>query len=444
MDPLTKLPRELAEQVLGYLSFRQLINVCRVSKGWSQFIDRTPTLWHHLDLSHARRYVKNGFVSRAINVGRTKLRSVTLKNLDNLPKAFLALAHNCVLEEVTILDSLVSNEIVRTFHRLTQLKSLTIGTGGNSAEDRTLYILRSIAPTLETLVFDKIMVNSPGPWLMQIVNLQFPKLHTLELTVPAFSARLDSFVSKLEDVMPNLHAVKLHEHNPVDKQNLLDFQGLKHLTRLDLLLDITSANKVKIPATLKSFALGTWQPRQHKFFDDDPAHDPLQWRLSLLQELKIGIAGVPVNCLQLLLGTNTFSSEAPPSLLHTLSMAKSDVKADGALTSRPKDSNPSILQHPRLATLEHFSLEGCLDACDETMYLLKEYTPTLRSLNVSGSEVTGIGIKTLIQGGSLKKLVAYDCRNVGTDAIDWARDQGVKVEFGMRNTLSGGKKVRNW
>ena len=80
VDPLTVLPRELAEQILGYLNFRQLIKTSLVSKEWAQFIRRTPNLWGHLDLTLARRKVKNAFVSRAINTGRSKLKTATLNH----------------------------------------------------------------------------------------------------------------------------------------------------------------------------------------------------------------------------------------------------------------------------------------------------------------------------------------------------------------------------
>lgn len=153
------------------------------------------------------------------------------------------------------------------------------------------------------------------------------------------------------------------------------------------------------------------------------------------------MADVPFHCLGLVLKTDAEYSEAPPALLRTLSMAKSNVGRDGALTTRLGAGVDGIM-HSRLAALERFSLEGCLDPDDNTMALIKEHVPKLRSLNVSGSVVTGAGIKSLIELGYLKHLVAYDCRYLGLDAVEWARKAGVRVEYGMTTNLSGGKKVR--
>lgn len=68
VDPMTVLPRELAEIILQHLTFKQRMNACLVSKQWTKFIRSCPDLWSHLDLSNPRRKVKNAFVSRAVSV----------------------------------------------------------------------------------------------------------------------------------------------------------------------------------------------------------------------------------------------------------------------------------------------------------------------------------------------------------------------------------------
>jgi F-box/TPR repeat protein Pof3 len=42
----------------------------------------------------------------------------------------------------------------------------------------------------------------------------------------------------------------------------------------------------------------------------------------------------------------------------------------------------------------------------------------------------------------LKKLVVNDCRYLGLDAVHWARNQGVKVEYRSTDAMTGGKKLR--
>lgn len=440
VDPLSRFPVELAEQTLGYLSFKQLMNVCRVSKKWSTFINGSPNLWRNLDLSQARRKVKNAFVSRAISVGRLKLKSATLGSLYDFHKVIRALANSGTLENLTLLDDhVLTDDTSRDFYRFNNLKLLDFR--GAVTHRRVVRILQSLASTLEVVRFQKLMFAPHGTQLDLLPIVEFPKLRTLEITMPNFGIHLDASVFLFHKNMPNLEKIKLHEYQPAHSHDILEFQELTQLTHLDLLLDITRANKIKVPGTLKSLAIATWKPSHADFFDDDPNYPPLQWHLFHLEELRICVADVPFHCLGRVLRTDKEHSEAPPALLRILSMAKSNVGRDGALTTRLEAGVDGIM-HPRLAALERFSLEGCLDPDDNTMSLIKEHVPELRSLNVSGSVVTGAGIKALIELGYLKHLVAYDCRNLGLDAVEWARSAGVRVEYGMTTNLSGGKKVR--
>ena len=70
VDPMTVLPRELAEIIMNHLSFRQRMNACLVSKEWTKFVRSCPDLWSHLDLSNSRKKVGNAFVSRAVSDSR--------------------------------------------------------------------------------------------------------------------------------------------------------------------------------------------------------------------------------------------------------------------------------------------------------------------------------------------------------------------------------------
>jgi hypothetical protein len=99
------------------------------------------------------------------------------------------------------------------------------------------------------------------------------------------------------------------------------------------------------------------------------------------------------------------------------------------------------LSHSRLAELKHFSLERCHGVDDSHLSIVASTLPKLQSLNVSGTEVTGAGIKDVVKNG-LKKLIANDCRLVGLDAIQWARTQGVQVENRNTDTTTSGKKLR--
>jgi F-box/TPR repeat protein Pof3 len=433
VDPLTVLPRELAEQILDYLTFRQLMNTCLVSKQWSQFIRRTPNLWRHLDLTHAKRKVKNTFVSRAINTGRLKLKTATLNNLFDFDKALSALARICPLEELNLRDTgLLSNEIVEMLKSVKTLRILRIYKGTTMFSPALSSILQHTSTTLETLVCEDLSVHQRALGF-QIPPCDFPNLQKLDL---AWSSawRGSHLLTQSLSNMPNLRDLKLHELSNTGTHQLftIDLSGLASLSTLDLLLDVRKANRIMLPTTVKSLAIGTWKPQHARFWDDNSGLEPLQWSLPLLEELRLCVAETPFDKFELALRTMGLSDAQKPARLHSLSMTASDVR--GTLTKE-------TLSHPRLAELKHLSLECCHGVDDSHLSLVAATLTKLQSLNVSGTEVTGAGIKEVVNNG-LKKLVANDSRFVGLDAIQWARSQGVQVEHRNTDALSGGKKLR--
>lgn len=433
VDPLTILPRELAEQVLEYLSFRQLINTCRVSKQWAEFIRRTPNLWRHLDLTHARRKVRNAFVSRAINIGRQRLTSATLNNLFDVDKALMALVRYCPLEELHLRNTglMSADNFVKTLEPLKRLRTLRIDQKAMLDPSLVSMILNNSAESIESVQYELTEVS----WMisgLSFPQIEYPRLQRLDFVWSMSWPGFDRLMQNL-DKMPNLRRLKLHQSTSGHLRNhmppVLDFRGLKHLEHLDLLLPIHAAKSLTLPSSLKAFAVGTTLPHVPGFFVDPVRHGGLRWYLPLMEDLKIGVAFVPFHHLEHALNTPGHNK---PASIRTLSMARSTVT---------ESLIEQALSHPRLADLEDLSLEACHDVTDRCLEIVTSTLPSLRALNVSRTEVTGAGIKTVVNNG-LKKLVANDCRFIGLDAIHWARAQGVQVEHRNTDTMTGGKKVR--
>lgn len=434
VDPLTMLPRELAEQILAYLTFRQLINTSLVSKQWSQFIRRTPNLWRHLDLTHARRKVRNTFVSRAINIGRLKLKSATLNNLFDFDKALSALARTCPLEELNLRNTgLLTREVFNILEPLKTLKIFRLYKGTTMNTYALANILQNTGTTLEVFVCEDISQNKQQGHHFEFPQCDFPNLRTIDLAWSDDWRHSLAFI-RLFPKMPNLRSLKLHKIDNTSSRihSLIDLGGLTHLSTVDILMDIDKASHIILPPTIKSLAIGTWKPRHAKFFDDHSGLEPLQWSLPLLEELRICVAEIPFDNFELALQTKGLLDGQKPSCLHTLSMTASEAR--GKLT---KDN----LSHPRLAELKHLSLESCHGVNDSHLSLVASHLPKLHSLNVSGTGATGAGIKEIVNNG-LKRLVVNDCRFLGHDAVQWARTQGVQVEHRSTDVMAGGKKLR--
>lgn len=305
------------------------------------------------------------------------------------------------------------------------------------ASDTMSGILQGASATLESWHCENITSLRAGQSFV-FPSCDFPNLQALDLS---WSTPWSGFLSMMQPdflkKMPNLRSLKLHQlghfPNPASATSLVDLSILKHLSKLDLLVGLWHAGDLKLPPTLKSLAIGTWKPKHATFFDENNTRiEPLEWNLPLLEELRMCVHEVPFESFLLFLKKAQTQDDQPPACFHTLSMTASD--ASLTLTKE-------TLSHPRLAELKHLSLECCHGVDDSHLSTLASALPRLQSLNVSATEVTGAGIKQIINKG-LKKLVANDCRFVGMDAIHWARAQGVQVEHRSTDAMNGGKKLR--
>lgn len=101
-----------------------------------------------------------------------------------------------------------------------------------------------------------------------------------------------------------------------------------------------------------------------------------------------------------------------------------------------------VLQHERILDLECLSLAGCQGCDDDAALHVTRFSPKLIALDLSETDITGVGVKYALELKHLQKLIVNNCRKIGPDAIQWARSQGIQVEYRMLDHLGGGKKVR--
>jgi hypothetical protein len=444
VDPLTVLPRELAVAVLELLPFRQRVAVCRVSKGWRGFVRSEPGLWRHLDLSVVRTKVRSGFVSTAINTAKGKLSSATLNRLCDFDKVLAALLRHCPLESLTLMETgLQGRNLVSLLETGKTLKVLKIGEGTEVRETTLREIIAVCSPTLEHFHCAHVdVIDFSKGWS----GMSLPRLKVLELT--AVSMRyINGNLKNMLAATPLLNSLKLWNTNNEYRESgakrvLVDLRDCLELHHVDLRLDIIDARYLRLPRSIRTVRFSTCHdPPTFWFFDADLMKPPLDHgdiprfgNLSDLQELHLNLSSLCLNDVLDELIPRPYGVGPIPQApkLRVLSLNNPDLRyyrmynTDGKF---PSD-------------LESLSITNCLYLNDEIVAdIVAKAPPALRRLDVSGSKVTGAGVKDVVKLGKVKELVLNNCYYLGRDAVEWARLQGVKVEARM-DEGKGGRKVR--
>lgn len=83
----------------------------------------------------------------------------------------------------------------------------------------------------------------------------------------------------------------------------------------------------------------------------------------------------------------------------------------------------------RLQDLEELSMPNVYDCDDSQLNEIVSALPKLRVLDLTGSVITGVGVKTARRKTRIKELNLTNCRKVEVDAVEWARSEGVKVKY---------------
>ncbi|RMY64112.1 hypothetical protein D0863_10052 [Hortaea werneckii] len=453
IDPLTVLPRELAELILGYLSFQQRIAISRVSKQWSGFIRSSPNLWQHLDLSNPKRKVKTAFVSKAINTARQKLTSATLSSLHDFDKVLHALLRHCPIEHLTLCDTgLQSQNLVEALKKTKHLKSLRLDRGTEIGPTTLAQVIQVCASTLET--FQCTLARNEefvGIWT------KCERLNTLKVTLTGDASRSrpgnaaanapvapglgGALLPNLHEFTPILQSLTIHDKKPRSQlHSVLDLRNLGGLERLDLELPIESAHQLMLPPTLVHLRfVSTINNATANFFKDSNG-SVRGFPLPQLQSLEVVVPWMNIALIDFFLscdpGLNASTpTESPtsPSKLKELNMHALSVSSIDLTT---------FLSHPRLEQLLDFGLRPSSVCDDNIADVITDKLPSLHTVDLSGTDITGVGVKKLLRNSNLKNLVVNDCRYLGSDAVAWAREHGVKVAYKMSSSETGGKKVR--
>lgn len=428
VDPMTVLPRELAETILDYLSFRQRMNACLVSKQWTQFIRSIPNQWRHLDLSGARRKVRSAFVSRVINVARSKMSAATLSNLYDFDKTLVALIKHCPLTDLTLLECGLQSENLTTMLRPAKaLRSLKIDEGSHLNSHELLRLTSALSDRLEILECSITGRQAPTAYHVRCEKLTSLTIHFDD------SCNHSRFFHNIPDHFPSLEMLSVHQDRGVIAGvPTYDLRPCEKLRHLDFDVKGLGLQQLRIPRSLTCFKLNT---------QCSAAIPP--FHLPLLNDLMVRGA-TSLREVEYLLGAHSAPGFpeathepvlAQPTKLHRLTITT------GSCTGG--EDAEQLFCHPRLKSLTDLRLGWCSGIDDRVVEtIVSAKLEKLDHVGLLGAGVTGVGVKQLVSSLNLKTLDLSQCRSVSPDAVEWARAKGVIVKYWISDDTAGGRKLR--
>ncbi|SMR57438.1 unnamed protein product [Zymoseptoria tritici ST99CH_3D1] len=445
LDPFTVLPRELALLILEHLSFRQRILVTKVSKDWKTFIHSEPNLWQHLDLTGGKLKVSTKFVSKAINVARGKITSATLNRLWDFDKVLNALVKHCPIERLTIGDvGMLPPDIDAPLAKAKVLKELRILPGTTLANNDVWDLLPRCQSTLQVLEIAEPL--TPGrPMRRTMPN--FSQLRKLDITIGTSYRPNETmeFLAALTQGAPLMEHFRFHLVNANWVSLQVDLTDFKCLKTADLSMPIDVGQSLRVPQSLERLYL---QSSVHGDFIGlySPAHDiaELQRGLSLIDLPQLSRLGLRCPGLKMIHLEPFFQRRSLVNISDPLT-ALAPMVEFSLLRPEFPDRDVEVALPKRLRIdLESLTIIDCLELDDRRLLELITQLPKVGFVNISGSGVTGAGVKDIIlERGTIQHVILHDCLKVSRDAIDWARAKGVKVEHRTSSEGNGGRRVRH-
>ena len=441
IDPFTILPVELAEMILEYLSFRNMVNCMRVSRGWKEYLSKLPKLWLHLDLSGARKPVLRSFVGNAVRRSESRLTRATFHRFEhidivkNIAKACKGLTE---LEFIT-LPHIMSSTLIDIVQCAPSLKRFVVHP--EITADTATQILRC-RPSLEHAGFNGVKWSQySADWKGPFEALNTLSIHLVD-NRPAFQMDIESLLHQT----PTLQSLTLSNMTqlfgpmawPEEISRLPPLRSLilkrVHFHLFPILPPTLERLEVDFGGT---FRLHDLQPRM------------MRSRILALTHLRLwGFEMLSADRLEDLLDSWMDEEHVVHQLTGATPLQSLSIR--GVLrngnndTGLFKDSDSLFGRSPRILTRALVSLDIATLPCndDEIEHLLTHDTG-LQSMDLSCTNVTGASIKMLADKlPSLKIIKADNCPKInGRDAIHYAERKGISVSCKMGEPR-GGRKIR--
>ena len=420
--------------VLEYLSFRQMVNCMRISKGWRDYLSKIPKLWLHLDLSGARKPVRRSFINTAFKRSEDRMTRVTVhrfEHMDVLKNLAKAAKHLSELELIS-LPYAASETLIEVVKSSARLKRLVVHAETTPGAIESVMRER---PELEHVAFHAVL---PTRYTMNW-STPLPHLHTLALsfTEPVPGQQLQ--LSTLLALAPSLRTLSLTA--------ISAFQWPTSASALPLLTSLTLHRTdfqrfPALPPTLQFLSLENSNGRVQLENDDVPWADA-----HLPQLTHLLLSGFTLSASKFETLLDCYVNEQGQVVDYTLGEATPlqylslRCQIHGSLF---KGADSILGTSPRVLTPALRELDVGATSCDDDdIECLLQRETGLASIDISDTRITGAAIKMLVDGlPGLKRIRADNCTKVsGRDALEYARKKGVVVGFQM-GEQKGGRRVR--
>jgi F-box/TPR repeat protein Pof3 len=432
VDPFTVLPVELAEMVLEYLAFRNLVNSMRVSKGWRNYIAKLPRLWLHIDLSGARKPVPRKFIDKAVRRSEYRLTRLTVHRFEHVDvlKNIAKVCKSLTEIELITLPHAMSSTLIDVVANAPKLEKFVVRP--LTTLDTVTQIMNA-RPTLKHVGFHAVRATpNSGDWKHLYTNLETCKIH--------FDERTNTGSEHLLDLIDHARSLKIIEASQVIIPRNFLILALPPLTTLVL----RKVNCFQFPILIP-----TLQKVVIEYSGSGPARNDdglLRSRLPALTHLSlVGMDILSHNCIEELLDIYV-DDEGQIKEVENAAPLQS-LTLNGVLTNPEHGlfkSSGLFLQSKRILTpaLQHLDI-ATLPCTDDEVECLLTHNTGLVSINLTSTQITGASIKMLVDAlPKLKSIKADYCTRIsGRDAIEYAKRKGVAVSCSM-DEPKGSRKVR--
>jgi F-box/TPR repeat protein Pof3 len=463
VDPFTILPVEIAEMILEYLQFNNMVNCMRVSRGWRDYLSKLPRLWMHLDMSKARKPVPRSFVDKAVRRSQNRLIRLTLHQFQHIDvvRNIVRVCKNLEDFEIRTLPTQTAGDsLIGIVQSAQNLKKIVVHV--DITTNTATQILR-YGPKLEYVDYRGLqMYRYQADWYVHktvrpqhlhfIILTQtyrsgpFPNLRYLRIVAPLSADARQLDTRQLLSLTPKLETLILD--NLTIAQLDLNLANLPLQTLVLRRARLVSALP-ELPSTLSRLTIDTsWQANLVTLHFDTQRNS-----LPFLTHLKMtGFNNLTPDFLTSFLSCHKpnhqpgdpqspeATSGAPLQHFSFTGTLLSGIRGlfrgpDNVLTNSPRLITPSL----QTLELHHLPVDD-----DEIEALLTHHPTGLQTIDVSGTKVTGASIKMLADGlKELREIKVNHCPGIGgRDAIEYAQKRGIKVAYTMGEPEREGKGRR--